>query len=198
MKNKYKVAFAIGLFLIVLINLVSAEYVGHPKNKNLEYSFTSNNATSCNLTTANTPYGVININLASTRNGQTFNFTIPSSYFANIGDYCFNIVCTDGNTNEGGSFCRNINPSGNYGAANIVFFIFVILLIYAITFIGFFSRNSTITILGGMAMIFLGIYMNMNGIIIYKDSITEYLSILTWALGATLAIWAIIEELEII
>lgn len=89
-----------------------------------------------------------------------------------------------------------ITPSGQSGSANIVFFIFVILIVYGITAFGFFSHNSWVTILGGMAMIFLGVYIDLNGIIIYRDSLTGYIAILTWALGAMLALWAGIFEIE--
>ena len=92
-----------------------------------------------------------------------------------------------------------INPSGRTGDnSNIFFFLFVILLIYGITFTGFFGRNIPITILGGMAMIFLGVYMVNHGIIIYQDNLTNYLAYLTIAIGFITAIWAGIEQLDIL
>jgi len=89
-----------------------------------------------------------------------------------------------------------VTPSGQSGSSNIVFFIFIIVLLYAITFIGFFGKNIPITILGGMAMIGLGVYMVNNGVIIYRDWMTNYLSYITIGLGATLSLWALIEMIQ--
>lgn len=91
----------------------------------------------------------------------------------------------------------NITPSGNSGSSNTVFFIFIVLIIYTITFVGFFGKNAPITILGGMCMMLLGIYTINNGIIIYRDVITNYFSYITIAIGAIFTFWAIIEYLDI-
>jgi hypothetical protein len=67
----------------------------------------------------------------------------------------------------------------------LVFVIFAIVLFYGITFIGMFIiKNEWVTIAGGMAMIFLGVYLANNGIIIQQDDLTTYISVLTWGLGA--------------
>jgi hypothetical protein len=87
-----------------------------------------------------------------------------------------------------------VSPSGQGGNTNTIFFIFVILLIYGITFIGFFNKNAPITILGGMAMIFLGVYMVNHGIIVYQDTLTNYISYLTIGIGFILSFWALWEE----
>lgn len=89
-----------------------------------------------------------------------------------------------------------VTPSGKDGVNNIIFFIFIIVAFYAVTLIGFFGKNIPITILGGMAMTFLGIYLIQNGIIIYRDTLTLYFSYLTIGLGAVLGLWALIEWIE--
>lgn len=104
----------------------------------------------------------------------------------------------DGNDRSFKALYFEVTPSGNSGSSTIVFFIFVILLIYGITFTGFFGKNIPITILGGMAMIFLGIYLVNNGVIIYRDNLTNYIAYLTIAIGAILSSWAGLEQLDVI
>ena len=87
----------------------------------------------------------------------------------------------------------DITPSGYNGNSNIAFFIVVIILIYGITLWGFFGKSIPMTILGGMAMLFLGIYLFNNGVIIYRDDITRYLSYVTIGIGAILGVWASYE-----
>ena len=72
----------------------------------------------------------------------------------------------------------------------------IITLIYAISFFGFFGRNEWMTILGGMAMVALGVYMISQGLLIYRDWITNYLSYITIGLGAFFAIVAAISVIE--
>ena len=84
-------------------------------------------------------------------------------------------------------------PSGESGTENLVFIIFLIIAIYTITLLGFFKHNATITLIGGMAMIFLRVYLINNGIIIYRDNLTNYFSYLTSLLGGGLSIMAAIS-----
>ncbi len=90
----------------------------------------------------------------------------------------------------------NVTPSGESGTENLIFIIFLIVAIYTITFLGFFRHNATITLVGGMAMIFLGIYLINNGIIIYRDNLTNYFAYLTSLLGGGLSIMATISLID--
>ena len=82
------------LLAIGLINFSSAE-MAHKQNTNLIFSITSNFADECVLTTINTPTSVLFINQNGTRNSQTFNYTINSGNFSELGNYRLNIECSD-------------------------------------------------------------------------------------------------------
>ena len=135
------------LFTIFSLILVSAEYYPHKQNTELQFSITSNNATQCNVTSYDYPSGVIFINQEMTKNGHTFNASIGSGNFTSIGNYCFNIVCTDGSQIETGSVCREVTPSGsqiNSGKSiNILGSVFIIVLLSLIFFfIAYKSENN--------------------------------------------------------
>jgi len=188
----YLIGFALILISFLELNLVSA-YDSHKQNTDLTFTINSNNGTSCNITVADTPNGNITINQKASRFSQTFTFYLNNSNFITLGDYCYNLECTDGISIESGSRCFTLTPSGNNGTNNLVFIIFVIIMVYAIAFIGFFGKNEIVTILGGMFMIGLGIYLVNNGIIVYRDWITNYFSYITIGIGSFFSLFTTIE-----
>jgi len=99
------------LLLMFSLTLVSASYLPHKQNTELNFSITSNFATSCELTTINSPTGIILIEQTDTSTG-TFNFNIGSENFSSLGTYCMNIVCTDGDKTTSGQECREVTARG--------------------------------------------------------------------------------------
>ena len=111
-------------------------YDSHKQEVDLTYSFTSNNATQCNLTSANTPSGFESINQIATKDGNTFNITIDGDSLNSSGTYCFNLVCTDGTSFETGNFCRNITPSGIEGSVYSSIVYGILIFTFLIFFLG--------------------------------------------------------------
>ena len=99
------------LVSMFLFNFVSAEYLPHQQDTQLNFSVTSNFATTCTLSTINTPTGITTINQVDTSIG-TFDFSVAGGNFSTIGTYCMNIVCTDGTDYTTGQECREITSSG--------------------------------------------------------------------------------------
>jgi len=125
--------------------------------------------------------------------------TIDGNNFTRLGFYNWGIDCQNYVTKLKGGVVIDyyeVTPAGNSGTDNIMLFIFVILMFYVITFFGFFGKNAPITVLGGMAMMGIGIYIINEGLFIYRDWITNYFSYVTIALGAIMALWAIIEMIQ--
>lgn len=120
---------------------------------------------------------------------------IDGANFSDVGIYCYGVRCSDG---FGGhtTGCWEVTSFGKSGNDNIVFFVLIIIMLYTITFVGFFGKNIPISILGGMAMIGLGLYMITNGVIIYRDWLTNYFSYITIGLGALFSLWALVEEIQ--
>ncbi len=98
------------LVLTMFIGQASA-YLPHEKDTTLNFSITSNFATSCELTTINTPTGIIEIGQTDISTG-TFEFNIAGENFSSLGTYCMNIVCTDGTDITTGEYCREITSDG--------------------------------------------------------------------------------------
>ncbi len=89
-----------------------------------------------------------------------------------------------------------VTPSGKSGIDNIFFIILIIVVVYGITLLGFFKQSPIITLIGGMFMLFIGVYFINNGIIIYRDTLTNYFSYFTIALGAITALGLAIFLIE--
>jgi hypothetical protein len=171
----------LGLIIFASMHYIDA-YEVHKQNTNLYYSFTSNNATQCNLTTGNTPNGLIEINQISSKNGQTFNNTILSGNFTTLGNYCYNIVCTDGIENVGGSVCKTINPNGiemNGWKITLELFaslstLFLAVLFFYFSGIGIKSKmakeenGASKFLFSGLAIIFLVAHILITNVIIHE------------------------------
>lgn len=104
-------AILIAFSFIFMFSFVSADYLPHKQNTELNFSITSNFATSCELTTINTPNGIIEIGQTDTDTG-TFNFNILGGNFSSLGTYCMNIVCTDEIEVTTGQECREVTIDG--------------------------------------------------------------------------------------
>jgi hypothetical protein len=151
------------------------------------------NTSSVTLSTLSYPDGSIagsNIVMQNIA-GKTFNYTFCNT--PTIGTYVYDYYDADGEVYVNDF---DITASGQSGTNNIVFIVFVIVLLYALTLIAFFGKSTPLTILGGMSMVGLGVYILQNGLIIYRDWITEYFGTVTWAVGAILALWALIEWIQ--
>ncbi len=131
-----------------------------------------------------------------TKNGSNFNYSFSNTFI--LGKYEYTTCGDLSGTKKCEPVSFEITPSGKGGTANMVFFIFIILILYTITFFGFFGKNIPITILGGMAMMFLGIYIIQEGLIIYRDTLTIYFSYLTISIGVVMAFWALLEQFDVI
>lgn len=170
----------IGIFLSVfaivcLVPEVNA-YEQLKQNNLLNYSFTSNNATGCNITTGNSPTGrIIEINEKATKVGNTFNVLIGGGNFTALGTYCFNIICTDGLTIEPGSVCREVTPSGFNGTLG--FYIVIISIIAGLLILGFSIKEEWFVVISGLMLMMLGIYSINYGVAGFRDMF------MTWGIG---------------
>ena len=171
------------LFLMIaffMVGFASAEdFAQHKQGIDLPISVTSNNATSCILTTIQTPTSVYLFNdtmyEASPKN---FNTTIKAGNFTDLGNYCFNIVCSDGVRHETGSVCKSVTPTGFTGTLG--FYFLTLILSGGIIIFGFWKQDAPITILGSFGLFFLSLYILFNGIEGFKDPVY------TWGIGLTI------------
>lgn len=151
------------LCCILLFSAVSAsDYLPHKINTQLEFSITSNEAISCNVTSYDYPLGFVTLQQIMTRNGQTFNATIDKTNFTSIGDYCFNIVCSSGTAIETGSVCRDVTPSGDNFTMQqalliVVLYIFIILLLLISLYLIFFSETFE-WVVGGISSTYIMLF----------------------------------------
>ena len=182
-----------------LVSLVSAEECSIPSVKQGDTiqltTVCRGGCTEVNLTKVMFPNQSIALlgEFPMTANGSNYNFTFSNTN--TLGHYSYDAEGVDPNSIVVGQTCSFlVTPSGNSGNANIVFFILMIFLFYGINLLGFFKENVMMTVLGGMALMFLGVYMVNNGIIIYQDNLTNYFSYVTISWGGMSSIFALFKE----
>jgi len=130
------------LVLLISVQITSAENLYHERGTTLNFSVTSNNATSCNITNINSPSGLLSIIQEGVRTSQTFSFTIDAKNYSEFGVYCHNIECIDGNTVISGDKCYTINYFGKElsTSQSIIYLVLLLVLIF-ILFITFFGMG---------------------------------------------------------
>ena len=162
------------LLLMFSLTLVSASYLPHKQNTELNFSITSNFATSCELTTINSPTGIILIEQTDTSTG-TFSFNIGGENFSSLGTYCMNIVCTDGVDTTSGQECREVTSDGLIG--KLGFTILILILSLGVIILGLWKQDAIVAILGSFGLYFIGLNILFYGLDGFKDPIY------TWAFG---------------
>lgn len=145
-----------------------------------------------NLTSIKYPNGTINdMNEGMTKSNNNYNYTFCDTLA--LGKYSY-ITCGD---KSGIVACETItfesSPSGRSGSSNIALVIILIVVIYTVTLLFFFGRNLPLSVLCGMMMGFFGIWIVRNGIVIYRDNLTNYFGYVTMVIGLIIALWAAIE-----
>ena len=159
---------------------------------------TCNNCTYCNVTNVQNQENITIL-------GETQMTTIDGSYFSTIllggnttflGMYSYCYDC--GNSVDSKTGCINfrVTPSGRSGNDNIALIIILVVVIYAVTLIFFFGRNIPLSILTGMMMSFFGVWIVRNGIVIYRDNLTNYFGYVTIFIGAAISLTAILAWLD--
>lgn len=92
----------ISLCMIILACGMISTYPLHKQSTDLYYTFTSNNATGCNITLGNGPNGNISINQEAEKHSQTFLTVIDNGIFKNWVESWEGIVIKGNLTASGG------------------------------------------------------------------------------------------------
>lgn len=111
--------------------------------------------------------------------------------FSNLGKYSYLIECNSSSQAGGIEGEFYVTPTGE--ESRIGFYIFLFILAFGLMTFGIFSRDIPSTILGGFALTIIGLYCLNNGIDIYRNFATEWISILTIVFGG---FWAAKASLE--
>lgn len=197
------------IFSMFLISLVSADdcirsegCIGtFIQGTDVEIYQTCNNCTYCNfMDIRNKNNNSIIFNISASSKGTKFYYKINgyNTTTNGLGTYNYDYECGNNGEKETGTLYFLVTPSGNTGTANIVFFVFIILAIYTIALFGFFGRNIPITILGGMGLMYLSLYIHNNGIIIFRDTLTTYFGYITLGFGIIITFLALADQFDLL
>lgn len=172
------------MLLLMVVPLASADLGTFQQGKCIDIK-TVLNTTSVNITSVDYPNGtsaVTNKQMSQLTN-KNFNYTFCST--VPLGQYNYGYFDAEGNTY---SNYFTITPSGLVNPLG--YFIIGFVIVYVIGFVGFFGKNEWVTIIGGLAMISLGLYSLLNGIDNYRTTLTDVIAWWTIALGAFFSLYA--------
>jgi hypothetical protein len=190
----------IGLCMLLILPMISAEVqdLGTVKQGDcitLRQKYA--NSTYTNITTITYPNKTEEVvNIQMTGSGGIWSYDFCDTLQLGDYEYCTRTDVDGVDTDVCTSFSST--PSGQSGNANIVFYVFIIVMLYGINLFGFFGKNEIMTIIGGMVLLFLGVYLVNYGVIIFRDNLTNYLAYVTIAWGAVSSMWATFSLMDVI
>jgi hypothetical protein len=176
--------------LLIGVQFASATLEPVKQNECVDLLGSSDSTASMNLSSITYPnqttwYQTIEM----TKNDKTFSYHFCDT--SQLGGYVYNYYEADGTTwiND-----FTVTPSG---LDNVLgYFILCFIIVYSIGFIGFFGKNEWISIIGGLAMISLGTYVILNGIDVYRTTLTDVIAWWTIALGAFFSLYAAVAVIQ--
>lgn len=188
------IALIIGVFLVSLASAEVQTIGTFKQNTCVELLQTCGNCTYSNITSIQYPIGsMAAAQFSMSKIGTKYNYTYCST--DQLGVYVVNGVSDVDGIPTVWAYDFKVTPSGS---DNILgFFILLIIVIYAIAFIGFFGKSPWVAMLGGMAMLGLGLFTINNGVDVFRNQITDIFSWTTIGLGAFFALYsgiAVIQE----
>lgn len=182
MRNKIIILLFVSL---ILTSLISAEVETLPPAKQNEAKLLTqicSNCTYVSILSINDKYGDVALqSINMTKEGSYFYYSFTNTSIN--GEYIVNGVADVDGYETPFAYNFFVTPSGKSGVDNLVFSILILLMFYTINFIGYYSRNATLTLLSGMFLMFLGIYLINNGLVIYRDDLTNYVAYITIGWG---------------
>lgn len=120
---------------------------------------------------------------------------INGSYFEETGNYRYEILCIDGEIDGFVSGKYQITETGEE-EFDTTYAIIILIISFGTAFIGFFGKNIWVSIIGGIIMIFFGIYTITNGIAGFDNQLTEVISIISIGLGFFFTLYPLVEWIE--
>ncbi len=195
MKTINLLLILVAFFSLTLVQAIEIEPGTQGQDK-LMYQ-TCNNCTFCNITGVTNEDGVQLLgNVAFNQDGTYYSKVLGGGNTTTLGKYTYCYDCGNALDSETGCINFKVTPAGRDGNENIALFIILIVMIYAITLVSFFGRNIPLSVLTGMFMTFFGVYIIRNGIVIYRDNLTNYFGYVTIATGAIIALLAVLAWIE--
>lgn len=183
------------MFSLTLVQAIEIEPGTQGQDK-LLYQ-TCNNCTFCNITSVINENGdVLLSNVEFDQDGTYYSFVLGAGNTTTLGKYSYFYNCGNTEDSQTGKIDFKVTPSGRDGNENIALFIILIVIIYAVTLLSFFGRNIPLSILTGMLLTFFGVYIINNGVVIYRDNLTNYFGYVTIAIGAMIAIISAITLID--
>ena len=185
------------IFLFMTMSFVSSESIGTFKqNENVELYQTCSNCTYVDFTSIRYPNSSTFLtNISTTKDGSYYYYILDSNYTTETGTYTY---CYEGGNNvEIATGCLNfeITETGEE-EFDTTYAIIILLISFGTAFTGFFGKNIWVTVIGGIIMIFFGIYTMTNGIVGFNNQLTEVISIISIGLGFFFTLYPLIEWIE--
>lgn len=184
----------VGLFLISMVSAITT--LGTFKqNSNINLIQNCENSTYSNVSLVVLPNSnfAINTNTTMTKVGDNYNLSFNNTNA--IGVYTVFGYCDEERLYTTWAYTFEVTPSGFIGTLG--FYIVLLIIIAGVIIMGFTIKEAWFVMMGGMALLMLGIYSINYGIVGFRDMFMTWgVGLFEIGIGTTLIVGAGLEKIE--
>jgi len=150
----------------------------------------ASSSANCNITIFDPDGDAIIDNQLMTNQNTFHNFTLSSANTLNIGDHTVSIFCNDQGNDGFSTFNYLISPSGTDDNDIGQLILLSVGFLFSVGFLwfGFNKQDPVFVIFGAFVLFSLGLYMLLNGIAVYRNTLTEGVSIITLGIAGYISV----------
>jgi hypothetical protein len=152
----------------------------------------------CNITIFE-PDGDTLINNQLMTNQNVFhNYTLTAGQTTNVGEHETSVFCSQGSNNGFSTFNYLISPSGtdDNSIGQIILLTFGVMFSAGFIWFGFNRGDPIFALFGGLALVSVSLYTLLNGVAVYRNELTEGISLLVMGVASYVSIRTSMEMIN--
>lgn len=158
----------------------------------------ADSSATCNITIFE-PDGDTLINNQLMTNQDAFhNYTLTAGQTTTVGNHETSVFCNQGNNNGFSTFQFLISPSGtdDNSIGQIILLTFGVLFSAGFIWFGFNKNDPIFALFGGLALVSVSLYTLLNGVAVYRNTLTEGISLIIMGVASYVSIRTSMEMIN--
>jgi len=167
----------------------------------IRHTITSNNTLTSSITANITVLDPKNNVIVSFKpmsfntNSNDFNYTVPAGFISKTGIYTYTVFVYTPSESTSYNFEFKVTPTGENGL--IAYYFIGLLIVFSIVSLGIYKKDITTTLLGTFGLYFVGLWVLINGLDIFKNWMTDGIGIITLGFAGYLSLIMAMEYTDI-
>lgn len=152
----------------------------------------------CNITIFEPNGDLLITNVVMTNSVTYHNITLTAAQTTNIGEHETSVFCNQGTDSGFSTFKYLISPSGtdDNNLAQLMLLSFGLIFSIGFIWLGLQRQDPIFALFGGLALVSLGLYTLLNGVAVYRNTLTEGVSLFILGIASYVTIRTSLEMID--